>query len=336
MHCVGEYPTKNANLQLNQISLLRSRYPKIQIGYSAHEEPDNFDSIKIAIAKGAVIFEKHVGINLSGIQVNDYTATPLQVQSWLESASETFKMCGALEGRSYFTQEEITNIRLLQRGVFAKRHIKSDERIENDDIFLAMPAIDNQITSNELSKYTELYAQSEIEANEPIINSNTIKIEIRERVYKIVQHVKEILKRGKIVVPGKVDFEISHHYGLDKFYEFGVTMLTIVNREYCKKLLILLAGQKHPEQYHKQKEETFHILYGDVLVNMNGIEKLHNAGDVVIIERGIKHSFWSKKGAVIEEISLTHRVDDSYYTDDEIMINQNRKTLLTYWMEWNN
>jgi sialic acid synthase SpsE len=52
MHCVAEYPTAPENLQLNQIDLLKARYPQVRVGYSTHEYPNNFDAIKIAIAKG--------------------------------------------------------------------------------------------------------------------------------------------------------------------------------------------------------------------------------------------------------------------------------------------
>ena len=47
--------------------------------------------------------------------------------------------------------------------------------------------------------------------------------------------------------------EISHHYGLDKFFKYGLSMFTIVNREYCKKILVCLPSQIHPTQYHKIK-----------------------------------------------------------------------------------
>ena len=42
-----------------------------------------------------------------------------------------------------------------------------------------------------------------------------------------------LLEKSKVVVPGKADLEISHHYGLEKFEETGLTMI-VVNREYCK------------------------------------------------------------------------------------------------------
>ena len=62
MHCVGEYPTQDENLQLNQITELKTRYPGIPIGFSTHENPENYNSIFIAIGKGAMIFEKHVSL----------------------------------------------------------------------------------------------------------------------------------------------------------------------------------------------------------------------------------------------------------------------------------
>jgi sialic acid synthase SpsE len=48
MHCVGEYPTKPDTLNLNQIDLLKLRYPGVTMGYSTHEEPDNIESVQIA------------------------------------------------------------------------------------------------------------------------------------------------------------------------------------------------------------------------------------------------------------------------------------------------
>jgi len=82
MHCTGEYPTADARLQLDQIDLLKQRYPQVRVGYSTHENPDNVDSVKIAIAKGATIFEKHVGVLTERIHLNAYSATPEQIRHW--------------------------------------------------------------------------------------------------------------------------------------------------------------------------------------------------------------------------------------------------------------
>ena len=332
MHCVAEYPTPNGNLQLDQIDLLKSRYSQIGIGYSTHENPDNCDAIKIAIAKGATVFERHVGIKTEQFDLNAYSSIPEQIYRWLESAQEAFVMCGIAGKRPKFTEKELSALSALRRGVFASRQISKGERIELSDVFLAIPTAEDQITANDLSKYTEFYAEADIDAREPILLSKTRRIETREKVYSIVQRVKKILQKGRVVAPGQANFEISHHYGVDRFDEFGLTMITVVNREYCKKLLILLPGQKNPEHSHKLKEETFHILYGDVTIDLDEAEREYKTGEIIVVKRGMKHSFGSKTGAIIEEISSTHYSGDSYYTDTKVTNNKHRKTLLTYWM----
>ena len=333
MHCTGEYPTGDAHLQLNQIDLLKQRYPKIRIGYSTHENPDNVDSIKMAIAKGATIFEKHVGVPTERIRLNAYSAAPEQIKRWLESARLSFEMGGVSGRRPDFGKGEIATLRSLQRGVFAGRSIRKDERIRPADVFFAMPATEGQVTANDLSKYVEFYAEADIPAKAPLLSANTRRKDTRGKIYDIVLRVRQYLRMSGVVVPPKVDLEISHHYGIDRFDEFGLTMMTIVNREYCKKLIVLLPGQKHPEQYHKVKEETFHILYGSAWVNLNGNVRQCQTGEVVVVERGMRHSFGAENGVVIEEISSTHQAEDSFYTDPAIVRNEDRKTLLTYWMD---
>jgi N-acetylneuraminate synthase len=106
-----------------------------------------------------------------------------------------------------------------------------------------------------------------------------------------------------------------------------------VNRDYCKRLMVVLPGQKHPEQWHNQKDETYHILYGDVMVDLDGVRTPHKSNEIVTIPHGIKHSFWTANGAVIEEVSSAYAQADSWYTDASIMANPNRKTYVTYWIE---
>ncbi len=331
MHAVAQYPTKNSNLELSQIDLLRARYPQISVGYSTHEDPGNLDAIKIAIAKGAKIFEKHVGLKTKEFALNDYSLTPGQVLEWLNSAKGAMEMCGNIGSRMEFSNEEKSSLSGLRRGVFAKTPINKGQKIELTDLFLAIPTFPGQVTANELSKYTEFHALTDIQENAPVLHSALRQVDNREKIYCIVKQVKGILKKAKVFIPGRLDFEVSHHYGVDRFAEYGATIINVINREYCKKLIVLIPKQAHPEQYHKLKEETFHVLYGDVLLCINGVSRECKSGDVITIERSVRHSFCSKNGAVIEEISSTHYDQDSYYTDEAISRNNNRKTLITYW-----
>jgi sialic acid synthase SpsE/quercetin dioxygenase-like cupin family protein len=333
LHCVGEYPTAVSHLQLNQIDLFSKRYPDITIGYSTHEEPENMDSIKIAVAKGARIFEKHVAVETDQYPKNAYSATPDQIGRWLSSADQAFAMCGIVGERAAFSDKEITDLRQFKRGVFASKKIENGNAIDAADVFFAFPNADEQLLANDMSKYTEYVAKKNIDVNEPIFKKDADRIEKREQVYAIVQKIKKILKKGNVIFPGKADLEISHHYGIDRFMEYGITMITVVNREYCKKLIIMLPGQKHPEQYHEKKEETFVVLYGKIQILLDGKMNEYGAGDVVTVNPGVKHAFSSTTGTIIEEISSTHYVDDSFYTDEEIMKNKQRKTFLSHWID---
>jgi mannose-6-phosphate isomerase-like protein (cupin superfamily) len=93
----------------------------------------------------------------------------------------------------------------------------------------------------------------------------------------------------------------------------------------------LLPGQAHPEQYHKKKEETFHVLWGSGTIKLNGVNQAMNLGNIFIIPPGTRHYFRSENGLILEEISSTHYADDSFYVDQSINDNCNRKTFLTHW-----
>ena len=332
LHCIGEYPTPDEKMNVSQIDYLKARYPGVRIGFSTHENPANTEIVKLAVAKGAQIFEKHVAVPTEKYGINAYSATPEQVKEWLESARYAKTVCGVGNERLPINQEEAASLRSLQRGVYAKRDIQEGEAIQGDDVYFAFPPEEGQITANDWSKYVSFVAKNGIKKDAALNSGNTSSNDVRSKVWDAAQRVKALLLESQITVPGGVDLELSHHYGIDRFDEVGLTLITVVNRDYCKKLLVSLPNQKHPEQYHNQKEETFHVLHGTVDISLDGETNTYKPGDVVNIEPGVKHAFVSKTGCVIEEISSTHFVNDSFYTDDSINQNKMRKTMLTYWM----
>jgi len=331
MHCVGEYPTPPEDLQMNQIDLLKKKYPDIDVGYSTHENPDNFNSIKMAIAKGATIFEKHVGVETEEIKLNAYSVKPEQIVQWLKSANQAFNACGIANKRVEFSDKELADLKQFKRAVFAKQNIKKGEKIDLSNVFLAWPSKEKQLLANDMSKYTDYLAEKDISANEAIFISDVKKLNNREKVYKIILHARELLDKARVPLSNKLGVEISHHYGIDNFYKNGAVIITCVNREYCKKIIVLFPGQNHPSHFHKQKEETFQVLYGDIDISLNGEKKKYKSGNMVLVQKEMKHSFSTETGAIFEEISTTHFKNDSFYDDNKIMENKNRKTLLTCW-----
>jgi sialic acid synthase SpsE/mannose-6-phosphate isomerase-like protein (cupin superfamily) len=325
MHCVAEYPTENEHLQLNQIDYYHNQFPGIRIGFSTHENPDNMLPIRIAVAKGAEIFEKHVGVPTDTISLNGYSANPEQVRRWLAAARETYGACGVKGERYKSTEKEQSDLAALKRGVFAKSGLAAGMALDSSNTFLAFPCIPGQLVTEDLSKYNRMILKKPAGENSPIMREDVEIANVHANVLDLVKELIAVLKDGNIVVPVGSCCELSHHYGIEKYHEVGVAIIDCVNREYCKKILAVLPGQTHPVHFHKKKEETFVVLNGELFVTLNGKKHKLGKGDVMTVERGAAHSFYSDKGCVFEEISTTHYKDDSYYEDMDSFVNP-RKT----------
>ena len=74
-----------------------------------------------------------------------------------------------------------------------------------------------------------------------------------ELLDQMMLQVRGMLNEGRIHIGEKFNIEISHHYGLRRFREFGAVIIDCVNREYCKKLIIQLPRQKHPYHYQYKR-----------------------------------------------------------------------------------
>jgi len=330
MHCVGEYPTARERLQLGQIGVLKAKFPEIAIGYSTHESPDETEAVKMAISAGAQLFEKHVGIG----ELNAYSANPTQVDAWLASAQQAFLMQGVVKQRVQVTQEEVSTLNALRRAVFAKKEIPAGSTLNPDDFFLAIPSQADQILANDLSKYTSYCLKKSVSANEPVLFENVEVTDVRPKVVAILKQVVDLFLANKITVPDGAECEISHHYGIDNFYQNGAVIINIINREYCKKLIIVLADQTHPMHFHTKKEETFNVLCGTMELVIKEQNTQMKTGDVVTVERGVKHKFSSTTGVIFEEISTTHFSGDSQYDDEKINQNKQRKTQIIFRANW--
>lgn len=330
MHCVGEYPTPDEKLQLGQIGFLKRKFPDIPIGYSTHEAPAQVEAVKIAVALGAQLFEKHVGVG----ELNAYSANPEQVRAWLEAAAAAYRMLGQTTERVPISAEEIQTLNALRRGVFAATDLAGGDVLSEAGYFLAIPSQPGQLLANDLSKYKQYRLHRTVEKNAPVLLDDLEVGDVRPQVEEVLRQVSALLRDSKLTIPDGAQCELSHHFGLERFSDWGATIISIINREYCKKLLILLPGQRHPLHRHQRKEETFNVLSGELLLNLNGEERLIKAGEMVTVERGVDHAFGSETGAIFEELSTTHFQGDSYYSEPSINANPQRKTHLIFRADW--
>lgn len=154
-HCVSLYPSKDDELELNQIDFLKGRYPDNTIGFSTHECTDWSSSMLIAYAKGARTFERHIDIDADGVPVSPYCSRPEQIDAWFVAHRKAREMCGGSGTTKRVPPErEVQYLDGLVRGAYARRdlpagHVLAHEKIE-EDVYLAIPLLRGQLSCREL------------------------------------------------------------------------------------------------------------------------------------------------------------------------------------------
>jgi N-acetylneuraminate synthase len=169
-HCVSIYPSEDGELELNQIDLLRDRYPDITIGFSSHEKADWRISIAVAYGKGARTFERHIDIESDGVLVSPYCTLPHQADDWFKAYNRAKEMCGGdASHKRRVPEKEIRYLDELVRGVYAKDDVAAGDTLTRDRVYFAAPLLHGQISVRE-------YLGSEI-LTAPVTADAPIKID---------------------------------------------------------------------------------------------------------------------------------------------------------------
>ena len=329
LHCVGIYPTPTDGLYLNFMERMMRRYNWLRIGYSGHEDPDDTDVVKVAVAKGARILERHVGVATETSKLNAYSMSPEQTDRWVKASLQALRIGGAHGEEKRIVQAEVDSLQSLRRGAFVRGPVRKGEALTADKVYFAMPCADGQTASCEW--LPTMVASRDYAADEGIVERR--EASLASALRSLVHQGKGMLYEAGIKIGPKYTVEMSHHYGPENFRSHGALIVNLINREYCKKLVIVFPGQRHPNHRHQKKEEVFQVLHGDLEAVIDGKVHQLRPGDMVLVERGMWHSFSSVGGCVFEEVSTTHIVGDSYYEDEKIaqLDPMQRKTLLEMW-----
>jgi sialic acid synthase SpsE/quercetin dioxygenase-like cupin family protein len=312
MHCVAEYSTPHSHANLQRIRDLKYEFSDIQVGLSTHEPPTEKSIVPLALAMGCEIVEKHIAIpNVEeGWKPNEYSCTPEQIEDLFKEIVATQK---SIDGKS---DDEIEALASLKRGVYVKRDLEKGQLLTSDDLYYSMPLQEGQLDASNYYDIVGSETTINLTKDKPLNESDIIQDEVI--MGRVKTKVLSLLEKANVTITPDDEVEISSHYGLEKFEEVGCLIINKINREYCKKIIVQLPNQKHPSHYHIKKEETFELLYGDCELNLNSKDIELEIGKPILINRGVNHSFSSKGGCVIEEVSTTHYLNDSKYENVEI------------------
>jgi len=264
-------------------------------------------------------------------KLNAYSSNPEQVANWFSAYREAIEMCGS-ESRPPVPHAEEESLNTLMRGVYVRSSIKKGDPIKREDVFFAIPWKPGAMKSGAWKD--GLVADADYSPNTAL--SETLAKHAptkKEIIYSVIHEVKGMLNAARIPTGREFSIEMSHHYGVERFYEVGCILIEVINRSYCKKLVIQLPNQWHPYHYHKKKEETFQVLWGELEIEIEGNKKILYPGDTQLVQQGVWHKFRTNTGVIFEEISTTAYNDDSFYEDKQIsmMDRSERKTKLENW-----
>lgn len=337
MHCVSIYPSNNKSLNINFISNLKKRYDDVPIGWSTHERPDEFLPAVLALSKGASIFEKHIGIKSKKFKLNDYSITPEIFEKWYINLKKSKIILGNYEKKIF--PQEIKTIKNLSRGVYAKQNIKPGEVLDKTNIYFAIPLKNGQLASQDLKKGTtsKMFIKKDHIIKKNLVNFDEHLI-LEHKVKSYLHKAKAMLNYNNVKVGQKFDLEISHHKGIQNFEKVGCFLFNVINREYAKKILLMLPNQKHPSHFHQKKKETFIVIAGRLKVKDGKKIFYLEEGDMLHLGKSSWHSFEAgKEGCIFEELSTTSYKDDSFYKNKNIKkLNRDmRKTYVKNWFSVN-
>lgn len=189
-HCVSLYPSEDSELELNQVDFLRDRYPRNTIGFSTHEYSNWSNSMLIAYAKGARMFERHIDIETDVVKVSSYCSVPHQLDEWFRAFHKAKEMCGAPGTQKRIPpKKEIEYLDALVRGVYAKTDLPEGHCLTDQDVYLAIPLQKGQLSCRELMR-GELLLKA-VKKDAPI------KIDDIESPYSQIPSLRQtIYKRG--------------------------------------------------------------------------------------------------------------------------------------------
>lgn len=159
LHCVSNYPTRIEDMDLKKINFLKREFKKYHIGLSDHT--NNIFSSIASISLGVSVIEKHFNIDNKKTPDSLFSIGPKMMKDLKTISTKIFESLNKKKGTKIFNE----NIK-FRRSLYAKKNIKINEKITNQNIIALRPKIG--ICASQYFKIIGKKIKKNIEANEPI------------------------------------------------------------------------------------------------------------------------------------------------------------------------
>lgn len=136
LHCVSEYPTQPANVNLNTIKFLQKNYSQYMIGYSDHTI--GIATPVAAVAMGAQIIEKHITLDRNMKGTDQAGSLGIDGMNRMMRDIRMLEMQFGVE--DIFISDGVSAAKeKLERSIATKRSMLAGEIIQESDLHMLSP-----------------------------------------------------------------------------------------------------------------------------------------------------------------------------------------------------
>ena len=167
LHCVSLYPTDAKNVNLNNMLMLKEKYPMCRVGYSDHTI--GYEVACAAVAMGATLIEKHFTLDNSIIGWDNQMATePAQMAELVKCCHRVYESLGNRE--RVLSEDELKQRDKMRRSLVVARDVEKGHALEPSDIDAKRPG--NGISVSQYSKIIGKQLVCDLQKDEMILPDN--------------------------------------------------------------------------------------------------------------------------------------------------------------------
>jgi len=138
LHCISDYPLKPEDAHLQNLVILKEKFPKVNIGFSNHYVGVELDIA--AACLGSVIFEKHITLNRNDTNIAEHFFS-LEPEEFKDFVNWIRIIEKDLNNKKFDrSTKEIRNKNKYRRSLFYKNDIKTGVKIKISDLLFVRPA----------------------------------------------------------------------------------------------------------------------------------------------------------------------------------------------------
>lgn len=152
LHCVSVYPVEASAVNLNNVVMLKERFPELAIGYSDHTLGSEVACG--AVTLGAGLIEKHFTLDNSKIGWDNQMATPpSEMKNLVESCHNVYLSLGSY--KRIINDNELEQRQKMRRSIVSARDLQAGDVIEESDLDAKRPG-----TGIPVSKFYDLIGKA--------------------------------------------------------------------------------------------------------------------------------------------------------------------------------